>query len=260
MNTKKTGLSILNSLFAIVISLALLGCGSESEIDKIGDAQQCLNEATSATAMNCVTKVDGMTTTGAYNIRCAAAFVREGFANPTKYTSAFETLKGQSGTANFMGLISFSSAANITTDSTNANATFNDCYKASAKGKTLISAFGFFSTSLMKFLSDAAPTAASCKAPVQGLYNLNSCLTEASTAQPMEVAKLGSSVEDPASGAGLVQSSIGSVIIATYNISCSGSGANKDLCNTLNTAITSGGAEPRAVFRAFFINSVKPPH
>ncbi|GEM_PF-1335279 len=257
MNIKKTRLTIVRCLLVTLTSTLFFGCGSETEVDKIGDAQQCLNSATSATAMDCATKVDGLSSTGAYNIRCAAAFVREGFANPTKYTNAFNSLNGGKST-NFMSLVSFSSANNITTDASNANTTFNDCYKAAAKGKTLISAFGYFSTALMKFFADSCPSVASCKSPSSGNYDLGKCITDAGTALCTEAANIALTSTPDSSASGQVQSSLGSVIMSTYNISCSGSGANKDLCATLKTAVTAGGSNPRTVFTSFFTTSVSP--
>ncbi|MBL7555855.1 MAG: hypothetical protein JNM24_08540 [Bdellovibrionaceae bacterium] len=256
MNLKKTRLTIVRCLSVTLTSVLLIGCGSETEVDKIGDAQQCLNSATSTTAMDCVTKVDGLSSTGAYNIRCAAAFVREGFANPTKYTNAFSNLNNGQGTANFMGLVSFSSTGSITTDASNANTTFNDCYKANAKGKTLISAFGYFSTALLNFFSGT--NASACKAPTSGAYNLETCMQQAAIANPQYLLDIASTSTADSSPSGLVQTSIGSVIISTYNISCSGAGANKELCATLEKAITAGGSNPRTVFTSFFSTSVKP--
>lgn len=258
MNIKKPRLNTCQYFFVLLISLVVLGCGSETDVDKIGDAQQCLNEATSATAMNCVSKVEGMTSAGSYNIRCAAAFVREGFVNPAKYTNAFKTLEGNKGTANFMGLVSFSSAANITTDATNATTTYGDCYAAGAKGKTLISAFGYFSTALMKFFYTAGGSSVtSCSTPTSGSYDLNQCMHDAALANPLEVAKIALPTEEDSSSAGQVQAAIGGVIISTYTISCSGTGANKELCATLKKAVDEGHSSPRAVFRYFFANSVK---
>ena len=245
-----------------VISLALIqllsSCGSQKEVDKIGDAQQCLNESTQSTAMNCVSKVDGLTSAGAYNIRCAAAFVREGFANPTKYTSAFESLKGNTDTSAFLGLITFSSAGSIATDTENANTAFNDCYNASAKGKTLIAAFGYLSTSLLNYFASFS-NSASCNAPSASGYNLTSCITAASTANLAEVVKIVSLTEPETSAAGQVQTSIGTVIISTYTISCTGKGANQDLCNKLLTSINSGGGttNPRGV-AATYVKSFLP--
>jgi hypothetical protein len=264
MNTKKPGLIILRCFFVTLTTTILFGCGSAKDVDKIGDAQNCLNAATSATAMDCVSKVDGMTSTGAYNIRCAAAFVREGFANPTKYTTAFNTLNGSKSTS-FMGLVSFSSTGVIATDTANATTTFNDCYSAGAKGKSLISAFGYFSTALMKFFSDSCTTVSACKTPTATGYDLSACLngvTAAISGGDPTCAASSASLVDPnassTSSAYTAQSSIGSVILSTYTISCSGSGANKELCSTLGTAITAGNSEPRAVFRSFFTTSVKP--
>lgn len=244
---------------SFLLSVTLLGCGSAKDVDKIGDAQQCLNTSTASTAMSCTSKVDGMTSTGSYNIRCAAAFIREGFTDPTKYTTAFSQLNGSGGTANFMGLVSFSSAQNITTDASNANTTFSDCYSAGAKGKTLISAFGYFSTALMKFFYDISGDS-DCSTPSSGSYNLNKCMQDAALANPLAFADIASTSVSDSSAAGQVQASIGSVIISTYTISCSGKGANENLCNTLKTAINNGGgaASPRGVFVSFFTTSVKP--
>lgn len=257
MNTKKTRLFIVRGFLVTLAIPFTFGCGSATDVDKIGDAQQCLNEATSTTAMACTSKVDGMTSSGAYNIRCAAAFVREGFANPTKYTNAFSNLNGGQGTANFMGLVSFSSAGAIATDAANANTTFNDCYAAGAKGKTLISAFGYFSTALLNFFAGTNATA--CSAPTNGSYNLETCMQQAAIANPQYLLDIASTSTPDSSPSGLVQTSIGSVIMSTYNISCSGVSANKELCTTLEKAINAGGSNPRTVFTSFFTTSVNVP-
>jgi hypothetical protein len=247
MNIKKPRLSIVRCFLVTLTSTLLFGCGSATDVDKIGDAQQCLNSATATTAMSCTTKVEGLSSTGAYNIRCAAAFVREGFANPTKYTTAFSNLNNGQGTANFMGLVSFSSTGVIATDASNANTTFNDCYKAAAKGKTLISAFGYFSTALLNYF--AGTGVSSCQSPVSGSYNLNKCLEDVGTAAQSnltiaayltQIASTDPAVTLDSSAAGQLQTSLGSVIISTYNISCSGAGANKELCATLKNSISAG--------------------
>lgn len=249
---------ILTTILAI--SFFISSCGSQKEVDKVGDAQQCLNQATATTAMACTTKVDGLTSVGAYNIRCAAAFVREGFANPTKYTTAFEALKGTSGTSSFMGLVSFSSTGNIQTDAPNASTTFTDCFSAGAKGKALISSFGYITTALMKFLADSSSNTISvCTTPSATLgYDVASCMTQIGNSLNAtyiaNIATIGSSSVADSTGAGQVQSSIGTVIISTYAISCSGKGANVELCDKLKTAINSGGgtSSPRGVARKFF--------
>lgn len=260
MKTIKTRLTIVRCFLVTLTSTFLFGCGSATDVDKIGDAQQCLNSATATTAMACTSKVDGLSSAGAYNIRCAAAFVREGFANPTKYTNAFSNLNNGQGTSSFMGLVSFSSTGNISTDAANANTTFSDCYSAGAKGKTLISAFGYFSTALLKFF--AGTGASSCQSPTSGAYNLDGCMQQAALADPTYIAKIASTdplITPDSSPAGQVQASIGSVIISTYSISCSGKGANKELCSTLEKAISAGSSNPRTVFTSFFTTSVKTP-
>ena len=65
-------------LAATATLLLLVSCGPKDS-DKIGDAQLCLDNATSSNVSDCVQKVDGLESPGAYVIRCSANFIQEGF-------------------------------------------------------------------------------------------------------------------------------------------------------------------------------------
>lgn len=255
-------------LFISAATLFIFSCGSEKEVDKIGDAQICLNSATNATMANaCLTKVDGIESKSAYAVRCNGSFISEGFASPTKYINAASSLNGSSnGTTTFMGLITFTSAGTFATDLTNAGNTFTYCLASGAKGTTLLSSFGYLAMSIYNYArstGDGATQASCPTTPTATGYNFSSCLTSfAVTNVVANATALANMINSSTanSAASTLQSSMGSVIVSTYNISCSGTGANQSLCSTLNTAITNAGGtgNTRGVATKFFEALVTP--
>lgn len=240
----------------LMAAMAFAACSKTTDTDKVGDAQLCLNKAAGATAVNeCLTKVDGLETTGAYGVRCNGAFIREGFASPTKYTNAFSALQGggSTQTMDFMGLIMFSSATTITENNTNASSTFNYCYSSGAKGTTLIAALGSVATSMYNYMNtkDSGTCSGSCATAPSGnpaLYSLTTCSTcffgNASNLLPTIPTSAIGRMLDPTTSdtsATSFQASIGSTIVSTYSISCASSSSNQQLCSTLSTAITAAG-------------------
>lgn len=258
----------LIKIFSCISILTLASCGSEKESDKIGDAQICLNSATTAATANaCLTKIDGITSTAAYAVRCNGSFISEGFASPTKYITAAQSLNGSNnGTTTFMGLITFTSAGSLSTDLTNASNTFTYCLTSGAKGTTLLSSFGYLAMSMYNYArstGNGATQTACPTTPTASGYNFSSCLTAFAVTNAVSNATaisnmVSSSTSD--SAASTLQSSMGSVIVSTYNISCSGSSANQSLCNTLNTAITNAGGvnNTRSVAVQFFQALITP--
>lgn len=230
-------------------TLLTISCGSKQDVDKVGEAQYCLDglgSSPSASDVNdCVDKVSGVESVSAYGIRCAGYFIKEGFADPKKYTSAFDQLSG-SGTSNFMGLLTFTSARSITTDTTNSSNAFNTCLRSEGKAATMISAFGYMAMALYQYLySTDAGTDACSPTPAATGYDLADCITQykSDVGNIAALAALGNASTAVATAATL-QSSLGSVIVATYNISCTtGVGANKELCTTLKRAIDNAGGQ-----------------
>lgn len=224
---------------------SLLSCGSEKESDKIGDAQICLNKATDLTSSNaCVAKIAGIESVAAYAVRCNASFIAEGFVDPAKYIRATDQLNG-GGTANFMGFMAFSAAPTFAENLANAGTTFSNCLKSGAKGTTLLSSFGYLAMSIYNYAKNKSGTCSSTPA-----NDFSSCL---SSTDPNALIKM----VDPSTSdtdAINLQTSIGGVVVSSYNISCAGKGANESLCNTLNTTITNAGgtSNTRAVGSSFF--------
>ncbi len=246
----------------LIGSLSLLvfaSCGSEKETDKIGDAQICLNKATDLASSNaCLTKIEGIESTAAYGVRCNGSFIAEGFASPTKYITALSSLNGAGGTANFMGLVTFTSAGALTTDLSNAASTFSNCLNSGAKGTTLLASFGYLAMSIYNHARSTGATPSACPAtPTSGSYAFSACLNQYFSTDIIANATAISQMICPTTAnasASTLQTSIGSIIVSTYNISCAGTGANQSLCATLNTTITNAGgtSNTRTIASSFF--------
>ncbi|MCC6137287.1 MAG: hypothetical protein IT287_01540, partial [Bdellovibrionaceae bacterium] len=84
-------------LLLISTSFIFVSC-EDKEDDKIFSAQQCMDAAANNPSIvdNCVAIVDGISTSKAYVIRCAADFIREGITNSTIVT-AIENLDKNDG-------------------------------------------------------------------------------------------------------------------------------------------------------------------
>lgn len=113
---------ILTALAAIT---TLTSCVEENELDTIKDAQMCLNSATTTTAQSCVSKLASNTSEQAYQLKCAAYFIEEGFGTPSALIDAVSAAQGASctgcsGSINILTQLSFSST-------TQSAAAFNVC-------------------------------------------------------------------------------------------------------------------------------------
>jgi hypothetical protein len=264
MSKKRTVLFL--SLVTIITS-ALISCGKEKDIDKIGNAQLCLDglavSSTAADVNDCLSKIDGIESTAAYGIRCAGSFMKEGFLNPSKMISAMSQLNGTTGTTSFMKLITFTSAGVLAADTADSYTAFNDCLLGEGKGSTLFASFGFVAMSLYKYFN--ANDAADCPAaPGPSGYPFDTCTTgyltySTNVADPTFPANTASlqALSDPTTAnapAQTVQASIGAVLISTSNISCVGSATNAQLCKLITTAISDAGGttNPRSVATHFF--------
>lgn len=258
---------------AFIACACLLSCGSSTESDKVGDAQTCLDQLTSTSSTSdvntCISKVDGLSGAGAEGIRCSGGFIREGFSNGTRLISAFTSIDGGTGSSNvqsLMGLLSFTSAGDLATDYSDSNTTFTACLDSGAKGATLLASFSFFTMGLVKYFvakSMCAGTQSTDATTGFKYYDLSGCITTASSTIPNATATLVPllSATTADSDAQTAQTTIGAIIIASYELSCTGSGANANLCSLLSTAITAAGgtSNPRAVAVNFFSGAMGLP-
>lgn len=269
---------MMKKITMILLVLAFAGCGKETDADKIGAAQACLDALpdtpapTSAELAECTDKIAGLDSSGAQNIFCSAGFIREGFGNLKHYTDAFKAIDtgtGQNQQQNMMGLLSFTSTSNITTDTTNAQTNFNYCLNSGSKGATILAAFSSLSMGVYGYIQAAATAgggSASCPAsPTQSgdykMYPLADCIGVLSAfppvlASPIAAATYMAELADPnaaaASAAGQLQVSIGNTILSTNRLSCSSGGnANNAMCDIFKTAI-GNETEARPIAINFF--------
>lgn len=142
----------------IISSLLFLSSCGEKEDDKLGDAQACLDKATSATAMSCIEKINDLDSSGAHTLKCAAYFIAEGFDTPEKYSQIFDKIKKQpagcnscSTTMGVVDVLAFGSAGVSSNEAIelnlkNSEIALNHCSKSGSKSYALISTLAQVST------------------------------------------------------------------------------------------------------------------
>lgn len=223
---------MINSSKTLLIgALFMLAACSETNSDKITDAQICLDKATATTAQACVDKVSGLSSKEASFIRCSANFITEGFGTPAKIIDAFSALEDKSGnpTLTAMTTLIFTSQGGSTDPDANsafAQATFNHCEAAGNKGMVLIASFANMATTI-------------AKAGGSTLFDGTATPAELSAA----ITSLGNASDDV----------LGATALAAYQVSCSGGeSSNAELCGELENAVAGGAtsAEIGAALRA----------
>ena len=206
----------MNSITKIIITattlIFLVSC-SEKDSDKIGDAQNCLDTATQASVSSCLDKLGSIDNQAANTIRCAGAFIQEGFDDPSKFLTAFEQLEqsssGGSSTLGFMGALAFSTQER-------ADNAVDVCKKSESRGFILLSTMTGIATTLSTFASisfdpNNPPTQAQMEAA------LSSCNTDS------------------------CEEAIGNLTINLYESSCTdGTTSNEQVCSEVSQAMAAG--------------------
>lgn len=139
---------ILFTLFSLSLSVGLLSC-QKSEQAVLQEAQLCLNNTPASEALNCVSKLATYTTESAYQLRCSAIFIYEGYGSASFLIQNLDKLNSNtsgagcsggscSSTLSALSVFNFSSGDN--TQQTNrdknvntANDAFDLCSKAGLK-------------------------------------------------------------------------------------------------------------------------------
>lgn len=141
---------LIISVFSI---LALLACAKETDADKIADAQSCLDAATVSDVDGCLEKVTGLESEGSYLIRCAGAFIKEGFSTPSKLSTALSNLSSSGGSGgaastSVISAVAFTSKSTSSLNSTYAQETYDNCAKSKSNGLILLSGLSLTATVL----------------------------------------------------------------------------------------------------------------
>ena len=212
--SKKNKLVVTASLIFLVGGCA----GKATDTDLIQDAQNCLDTAKTTEATACVAKVDGITTQAADLIRCVGKFVKEGYNDSSKVSTARESLKtsgnGATGSLGMMAALAFKSESTSALNSARAQDAFTLCTKANSKGLILLSGLVQTATVLGDLSSSLSNMTASDLAAAMGTYANNPT----------------------------AQAAVGSAVVAMYNSNCtSGQTATGNYCTQFSSAVTASG-------------------
>jgi hypothetical protein len=205
------------SLIPLLSLLVLLSsaCGKETDADRIADAQNCLDKAATTEAAACVAKVDGMKSSGAYLIRCVGNFVKEGFNQPSKISTALAAQTGgATGSLGMMSALVFKAEATDALNAASAQTTFNYCTLANSQGLIFLSGLVQTATTIGKLAGDIQ------------------------TLTPAELETyMGTLAGNPEA-----QAAVGSAVVGMYQASCSnGQTAPGNYCSQFASAVTAAG-------------------
>ena len=210
-----------------VLSLGLGGC-QETDADKIGDAQLCIDQATAATVSSCLSKIEGIDTPAANVLRCSAGFIEEGFDQADRLISSLEELDaGGEGSAGLMSLIAFKSKTGGPSNKAFAEATAEFCQKSGQKGLSLLGTLAMSATTLAA-LVDGALSSISTIDPADIRAEITDLLNAAAANDPTALETV---------------SDIGAAVSATYQIACFGSNSSSDMCAEIVEAIDTNGVD-----------------
>lgn len=230
------------SLLVITLGISIffsLGCGKETERDKIGDAQICLDKVTAAdpdVADTCLAKVADVSSKAGDNIRCAGAFVKEGYTDVTTLIDTFSAVGSGVSSASFLTAVVFdgrnstnlNTAAGATTYYNQAKTASTYCASAGLKVGTLITTFAFLGNALINIGCQAS---AAC-----GVTFFNFSSTSLG-----QIANLATYFTNNTAAMEQLYSDLGTLVINSYLISCSGKAVSEALCTSISTAVTEGG-------------------
>lgn len=252
-----TNSSLVRIGIAFLVIATTLGCGKETERDKIGDAQICLDGVTNANpdeADNCLAKISDISSPAADGIRCAGAFVKEGFTDASVLINAFQTISGGVSNSNLGSFLSYlifdgrnsSLPNNVTTSNTyytQAKTSSGYCASANLKVGTLITTFAFLGNAIVKLGCDAGTTCG------QSLFS--SISSTGTAAMIAIISYIGNSGN--ATAVNQLYSDLGTLVINSYAISCVGTIIDPSLCNKISQSVTSGGgtSNPTGVGQKF---------
>ncbi|MCE3010840.1 MAG: hypothetical protein LW875_09530 [Proteobacteria bacterium] len=215
-----------------LLSLLTLGCGKETDADKVADAQACLDGKAGATTLtdvsDCLSKIKGINGKGAELIRCVATYVKQGKSAEGTITSLFNALDNNPGTPNQdlmagMSAISFS-AGSQTIAKSDAGAAATHCQASNSPGLSMLSTLTLTGTILLDGTDGSGGGAIDST-------DVNTCISSCSAEQ---------------------KALIGSAAQSAYNQNCVDSkDAPGDLCTQLGAVV--GSNDPATVGNSLLI-------
>lgn len=230
-------MKVIKNLNQVVLALlvipVMMGCSKETDEDKVGDAQFCLDDIPitglpvperSSKINTCLDKMSSVNTKQANLIRCASGFMIEGFADPQRLLSIaaeMDDSSNQDPTTALMGVLIFKSQGGdegVANDDDKALAkkTFDYCNAAESSGYLMLASVANMATVIAASIGGINLSA--------GIDNL---------------------INNPDAVAAEV---IGATATAAYQTSCVNSNdSNSEICTQLGAAITSNGGDMTAI-------------
>ncbi len=218
---------LLFAVSSVALSFVLVSCSKEKDIDKISDAQTCLDTATASEVDTCVAKVDGLSSQGASLIRCVGKFMKEGFTSPSKIAGAISNLNGGSGSNQstaVMAALAFKAESTSALNSASAQQALTYCNEASSKGLILLAGLSQTATVLADLgLGSTTNLSGDALKTLMGTLQGNTVATTA----------------------------VGTAVVSIYQTNCtSGNTTTGNFCQQFSSAVTSvsgGTSNPAAV-------------
>jgi hypothetical protein len=201
-----------------------ISCSKKSDKDKIAEAQNCLDSTKGADSLSCMSIVDGVNSSAAELIRCAAYLQWGNIGDPSTIASVINTVTGSTGsnTAALLPLVVLNVGSNSFAES---GTMFNYCLNSESKGLLFLSAFSRIAT--------AATYAQSNCGGNNAAYSV-ACSSNTTCEQMLCAVNNTSTL-----------SALGDVLIATNNLICK-SDPTQSICSditySVNNAPTATGA------------------
>lgn len=206
---------------------SLVGCGKK-DIDKVSEAQSCLDSATSTTAMACLTKLEGLDTASANIVRCSVYFVDQGFSDPTRLqqvvTQITDTSNPDSASLSALTTMGFAASKYTMTENDNLSAAAQTaCVASGAGGLIYLSALSRIATAS---LLDMGYNPGSGVAPTPAQMQTQLCTTGPSNT---------------------TKTAMGNAAVAAYNKNCVGKDISKDVMCQQYAAAMNGTTDPATI-------------
>lgn len=212
-------------ILAASLLLVLSAC-SETNRDKIGEAQLCLDTATPSTVNSCLSKISGIESANAYALRCSANFIAQGLGSASTLSEALNNLSGMGGNAALFSVLRFKASTTTEAASLASSAQAN-CDKSGNAGMKLIASMATTATTLSNLVSGVGPIDPNNPPSETDIKNaLNSLASQLNSGDQTQVDSATAQVQ-----------AITDALVSTYNSSCtSGSSQQTDICKQLQPA------------------------
>lgn len=152
-NTKKN-----KRLQKLAVAIFLLTGCAKKESDHVAEAQACLDSSTSATALSCLSLVDGISSASANTIRCSIYFVDQGFSEPARLSAVADQITSNANpdSASFQALATMGFTASkysMPQNDTLSATAFSFCQSSKSPGLIYLSSMSRIATATLNDIS-----------------------------------------------------------------------------------------------------------